>query len=353
MPSNDNYSDIFQKIEKETHLNSLQNNASEYDDLSGVYMFISIDLVNSTIFKTRFTKYWPFVIQAFYDIVKIALGTETYKTRPAGKYYIDKDTFDNEKMKTDGFRIWKLVGDEVLIYHKIVSIGEMLNTIQIMHEVTRGIIDLFIGKAGDYFKEDAHQFAEFQSIAKRHLSAKTTMWTAKCGNEIKLDYPNMFYDSSRYINCSETCLDFLGPDIDAGFRLCKYAEKNKVIVSPGFMALLSVQLERGEEHGLTGVISNAFRIVSYVELEDIWEKRLYPIFMFCPTIDSSKDSISDWRDLFEYDECGTSRLSDYIFRENGSFLSEPYTVKRLEKIYKELGRLDEIKDLKEIGRAHV
>lgn len=343
--STDNYSSIYQTIEKETISNDFQNSTIPQDDLSGIYLFISIDLVNSTIFKTRFTKYWSFVIQSFYDIVKTALGMETYNTRLQNKYYLDRDVYDNQKIKTDGFRIWKLVGDEVLIYHKIVSVGEMLNTTQIMYEVTCGITKLFIGKAEDFFKTDNQSLKEFKNIAKRHLAAKTTMWIAKCGHEINLNFPNMFYDSSQYINFQETCLDFLGPDIDAGFRLCKYAEKNKVIISPGFMALLSVFSDT-KKNGFGIVISSAFRIVSYVELEDIWEKRLYPIFMYCPDVDNSAESLTKWKSLFEYDECSNSRLSDYIFREYDAFLTEEYSVKRLDKIYKELGRFDEIEDLK-------
>ena len=96
--STDNYSSIYQTIEKETISNDFQNSTIPQDDLSGIYLFISIDLVNSTIFKTRFTKYWSFVIQSFYDIVKTALGMETYNTRLQNKYYLDRDVYDNKKI---------------------------------------------------------------------------------------------------------------------------------------------------------------------------------------------------------------------------------------------------------------
>lgn len=184
--------------------------------MSGIYMFISIDLVNSTIFKTRYTQYWPFVIQAFYKIVTMTLGAEnSYRDINSVKYIGTKDKFDSDKMKTGGFKVWKLVGDEVLLYHKIVSVSEILNTVRIMHYITDNIRQLFLTYAKKIFGDDTIKYEEFSRIAKRHLMAKTTIWCADCGAETSVKCPNMFYNASDYMETGGIYLDFLGPDIDA------------------------------------------------------------------------------------------------------------------------------------------
>lgn len=324
--------------------------ASDLQKLSGVYMFISIDLVNSTIFKTRYTEYWSFVIQTFYNIVTTALGAEdAYRGLDVVEYVGTKAKFDSEKMKTGGFKVWKLVGDEVLLYHKIVSISEILNTVRIMYYITENIRELFITHGKKFFKGNDEEFENFERVARRQLMAKTTIWCAKCGTEgPSIEYPNIFYDTSNYMNISENCLDFLGPDIDAGFRLCSYAEKNKVIVSPNLVALLSVQKERKEEIELNGEIENCYRIVSYVELEDIWDKRLYPIFLYCPcNMGTTLEKQTKWEKLFEYDEIASSKLSGLIFSDEKFYEDKKYSYHELDRIYGDLGRNIEIKNLKE------
>lgn len=317
-----------------------------FNEYEGAFVFISIDLVNSTIFKTRYREFWPFVIQAFYNIISSALGAEdSYRSTDDVQYIGEKRDFDNEKMKTGGFKVWKLVGDEVLLYHEIVSIKELLNTIRIMNFVTKNIVELFIRKANEAYKSDMRKFKEFKQIAQRNLAAKTTMWAAQCGNEITIDCPNMFYDASNYMDSTDVTFDFLGPDIDAGFRMCKYAEKNKVIISPNLIALLLTQKDSAENSELWLDIKDHFRIVAYVELEDVWEKRYYPIFMYHPMPNDSEDKIKEWQSLFEYDEKETSNLTEFIFNDSAYFHTEKYCCTQLERIYKELGRSEEINNL--------
>lgn len=357
----------FDAIYKQLEINSINNkdsienrilqNASFLREREGVYLFISIDLVNSTLFKSRYKKYWPFVIKTFYKIVKNAVGPSG-TNRPVGTdgsyqgiepsdqitYLGEKDKYNNEKTKTDGFKIWKLVGDEVLVYHKIVSIREVINTIRIMNYLTKHIVEYFehfCSRDGNGFLEEEKK--EVLQIIKRHLAAKTTMWVAMCGASITLECPNMFYNYSSYCDAGadEEILDFLGPDMDAGFRLCEYAEKNKVIISPNLVAILATHVERDmkEETELKKELEDSFRIVAYVKLEDVWDKRLYPVFMY-------NTEREKWKDLFEYDERQTSRLAHFIFDNSEDFHTEEYTYKKLEKIYKDLGRYDEIEQLK-------
>lgn len=341
------FEDVYNQIQ-----DSVYNDSSPIekmtDDLPGIYVFISIDLVNSTILKTRYTSYWPFVIQSFYEIVTSALGAEfTYRGTSPIRYVGKKEDFENEKMKTGGVKVWKLVGDEVLLYHKIVSVSELLNIIRIMDWVTVNIIDLFVSKGESYFSDNLGYKTEFVRIARQHLAAKTTMWVAQCGKRITLDCPNMYYDASNYMESTSAYLDFLGPDIDAGFRLCKFAEKNKVIISPELIVLLTVQMDATEGTELISEIENNFRIVAYEAMEDIWDERLYPIFMYCSgKKKSGEKEILRWRRMFEYDEKETSKLTKYIFNDALDFAGDEYNYKQLDPIYKALGRSEEITEVK-------
>lgn len=353
MSTDNSFESTFRKVEDVPKEGT--KDISYLKEQEGIYLFISIDLVNSTIFKTRYTKYWPFVIQNFYDIVKATLGTEgMYRDQKLSdkiSYIGKKEDYGLEKIKTGGFKIWKLVGDEVLVYHKIVSVSELINTIRVMDYVTRNIAELFISGSNDCYSDGERD--EFIRIAKRHLAAKTTMWTAMCGEKITLECPNMFYDSSGYVGTSEIILDFLGPDIDAGFRLCNYAEKNKTIVSPNLVALLSTHMEREQrdQSELKNEIEGAFRIVTYVELEDVWEKRLYPVFLYNSNVDST-GNLETWKKLFEYDEQQTSRLGKNIFEESQLQIQE-YSYKKLDKIYRDLGRYEEIEKLKQSFKEQI
>lgn len=96
---------------------------------------------------------------------------------------------------------------------------------------------------------------------------------------------NLVYDSMTYSNedtDSNSQLDFLGPDIDEGFRLCAYAEKRQMIVSPKLVYLLLLAYENNVDN--INVFNLNFRIVNYVAMKGVWENRLYPIIMFANAI---------------------------------------------------------------------
>lgn len=52
----------------------------------------------------------------------------TTDRRPFGNYTFRE--YATEIAKTNGFHLWKLLGDEVLFYHKVTSAEELYATIQ-------------------------------------------------------------------------------------------------------------------------------------------------------------------------------------------------------------------------------
>jgi hypothetical protein len=68
--------------------------------------------------------------------------------------------------------------------------------------------------------------------------------------------------------------DFLGPEIDAGFRISKFALRRRLVVS----AELSCLLFR-ERAAYTG-IEKQLKIVSFQILKGVWTGRHYPIVWY-------------------------------------------------------------------------
>ena len=119
--------------------------------------------------------------------------------------------------------------------------------------------------------------------------------------------------------------DFLGPDMDLGFRVAKFAFHHKVVLSADFAYFLySTKPENCE-------IDDDLKIVSYEILKGVWNDRYYPIVWY----------YHGWGDTdldFFYDDYKKNSIVDRILSGRVDFLTE------LEKVYKEVGKIDEINE---------
>src|SRR6476659_5161432 len=75
----------------------------QYERWSGVYFFLSLDLVNSTAYKANNAD-WKYRIRMFYDEAK--------------DYWRNRSTSFSP-------RVWKYAGDEVLFYAKVESVRQL------------------------------------------------------------------------------------------------------------------------------------------------------------------------------------------------------------------------------------
>lgn len=228
---------------------------------STFYVFFSFDLVNSTLFKTLNPKSWPLVTQKFYEFVEDALGK-----------------------RLSGVRLWKYVGDELLLYRRIGQVEQIRECLPVAYEVlTRTIGEL-------------HRLAP---EARTVLSVKATVWCAKLCELPSSDFhvlqPNA--DAAAYRNIlvrqptsgNGGQLDFLGPEIDAGFRIAKFAPRKRIVISAELAYLLY------RDRAYNDVIEGQVRIVAYEQLRGVWGNRHYPIIWYEP----------DWNAVpssFGYDE---------------------------------------------------
>ena len=331
--------------------------------IEGIYIFVSFDLVNSTLFKSRHMELWPGFISTFYETVAEEFAVGRYRDS-FGKRKLEESPlggYEKEVLLTGGFQLWKLVGDEVLLYHKLVSKEEFYQTILFIDVKRKNLISKTISNyLAKEFSSGRNQHLpdkkveekreEYDRLFRQYIAVKTTAWCGSCASNetgVNLRKPNVIYDQMRLNNeevSPSNRLDFLGPDIDEGFRLCEYSEKNLFILTPKLVYLLYRLFK--DDKDKRSLLDMNFKIVNYVCMKGVWEHRLYPIVMFCQHDPDIDIPIESWKQQFEYDAFEASKLYTNIEKYEEEFLSNPqFSIKNLKKIYNDIVRENEMRDM--------
>lgn len=288
---------------------------SEYD---GVYMFFSFDLVNSTRFKVLYPTKWADVFTFFYK--KISYIMESYI----------KNTM-----------VWKYIGDEVLFYQKLLCESSLYKNLPKVFKVKEETM--------------ANLIKTFPEV-KNKLDIKVTVWISfvtesKYINDNKsniiitgLDRGDMYKLSGQggkeESDNNLSSVDFLGPDIDSGFRIAKYTEKAKIVVGAKLayciyyvITKLGAQVE--DEYKK---LVNSLRIICYKQLKGVWEEQHYPIIWYH----------SYWDDpnlMFSYDEKLTSDVLAEHQNQRKILDVDNFELKYLEKVFTDLDKIDEVQSI--------
>ncbi len=253
MPDNnqnlDSYKKTLQKFTNEEVENKDKNENSKIYD--GVYLFIAYDLVNSTAFKTESKEKWLTINKRFYNLVHSELA-------------------NNIKIST-----WRYLGDEVIFYKKVFATSELFE---------------YTYKAFDVMKTSIKNLEREYEDVKNCLSIKSCLWIADVQYCTKDENNNSAENIISYFE-NNTIVDFLGIDIDTGFRIKNYSHKNIMVIS----ADLAYILNEYHENSLDELLKNNMRIVSYEKLNGVWNDRYYPIIWY----------YNDWENIdkcFYYDD---------------------------------------------------
>lgn len=276
--------------------------------LNGVYLFFSFDLVNSTSFKSNHVSDWQKAFTRFYSLIEAELK----------KIYPD-------------ITLWKYIGDEVLLFLKITDIKQIFDCAPSTYSIIQSVTDIL--------------YREIPN-ARKLLFIKSTLWIAHTNflapKDIetlsgKKSFPKniVFYTGSapEWL-AKQQNIDFLGPDIDLGFRLSKYTQKSKLLISAELAYILN--RKKGDlDHYLRRrhVFKENFKIISLEKLKGIWQDRRYPIMWYSES----------WnKDSYEYDEHLESELVQKIIEGD---LTDSEAVG---KIFDDLGKSDEMDEIIEI-----
>lgn len=218
----------------------------------GIYQFFSFDIRGSTAYKAARID-WPLLVERFYEF-----------------------TWDRLRKDDNQFRFWKHVGDEILAFRQIGTLQDAWDATEHAHRVLGSVIDSLL--------------KEFPNAHRERLSIKAASWVAGC-IEIKsmnTDAVRQQFEESKitdlftkrsYYGVEDEIPDFLGPNIDGGFRIAKNSAPGVVVLSLELAHLLGTYKA---ETPRNVALHEPFRIVGFESLKGIWRERPYPIIWYCP-----------------------------------------------------------------------
>ncbi|MDR2636461.1 MAG: hypothetical protein LBB95_01230 [Mycoplasmataceae bacterium] len=259
---------------------------------AGFYLYLSLDIENSTLYKT-------------YDRDWAELFTNIYKD----VFHIATNTWKDCKL-------WKSLGDELLFYKKVDSKKDLLQSFASINQICV--------KSNTYIKKMS------PNNIKVKLAFKTTLFSGVAVNDLGKDKNKWSYLTLITPNLAdEDRLDFLGPDIDTGFRIAKFSLRNIIVLDAKLSYILSLINPK--------FITNA-KIIQFEILKGIWKNHHYPIIWY----------VNDWKKLassFSYEDKFKNKALKYLEINNDTKFSK---ISELKRIFNELGKNEEINAIKRI-----
>ncbi|NCF28846.1 MAG: hypothetical protein GWP69_15795 [Gammaproteobacteria bacterium] len=170
-------------------------------DESRTLLFMSVDIVNSTAFKES-------ADQVGSGHIWLGLFEEFFRKFPLvlmGKVALCLD----EKARVPEISLWRIAGDEMVFIAKPESDQQTLFLFQALHQTFT------------YYHE---------KLKKEHgLGLKACCWSADFPQRnISVRVPEI---ASRGDGIEEAYVEYLGPDVDLGFRIAKHVHGGEAIVS--------------------------------------------------------------------------------------------------------------------------
>lgn len=276
-------------------------------DRRGVELFFSFDIVNSSAYKTlNFTGWSKVIITLFNKIQQLVAK------------------------KMPGAEMWRILGDEVIFVAPIREKQDFYVYTDCIFEMLNHLVSQL--KTGEFFDsldgdESEKALTKMQSI----ISLKSAAWIAIVGEGlVKLErFDNLL---ERYkLQDGYGIFEFLGNDIDAGFRIKQETQDRRFTISYELAYILSKD---------TDCLRN-IHIITYKRLKGIWQERLYPIIWYH---DPKYVNGMAFEESFYYDEKENSGLVREYFenREAPVLQEEMYT-----DVHKALAKIMEDQKLKE------
>lgn len=173
--------------------------------------------------------------------------------------------------------MWRVLGDEAIFIVKIKGEDELRNIINKIFVIL--ISTIYKIKTGDFFclitrNKDKQRLMKLQNI----LSLKAAAWIAAVSNIGDIDENEIPEENPELENIFEKyqshegyeIYEFLGNDIDAGFRIAKYTLDGKFVISFELAYLIS-QITESVPY---------LHIITYKKLKGVWKDKLYPIIWY-------------------------------------------------------------------------
>lgn len=240
-------------------------------------MFFSVDLSGATAYKASIREYHPFELR---DTIWSEAFSKFYTEFP--KKFFERYVVAKTKAYDDyGLHqpvTWKYIGDEILFYSSVLCQRHLVDHIKRFHET-------LIEYNNDYL-EKHDQF----------LRCKGTSWLVgfPVNNRIILIHENVGEKQQPLPR-----IDFLGPSVDTGFRLTKFASPQKLALSFELAWMLADYYSSNPSDNDSGWMR--FYFDGKYELKGVNNSRPYPVFwldMEYKKKSNGKESLADFEDTW-------------------------------------------------------
>ncbi len=204
-----------------------------------VAMFMSVDISGSTNFKSETQAddnkgpTWVEAFEEFFREVPLIMMGQI-----AAAFIFEEDVPDCS--------VWKVIGDEIIFLAYPTSARQ-----------TQLLTNAFYNTIINY---------DNKIFERWPLRVRGCCWAAQISNRNRqIEIPEMMGSDS-----SQTYVDYLGPDVDAGFRLAGCVGRGQLVISSNLVQLLA-GLEESE-----GI---QFHYVGRKVLKGVYKGRPYPLFL--------------------------------------------------------------------------
>ncbi|MBS6396656.1 MAG: hypothetical protein KH452_05845 [Clostridiales bacterium] len=330
-------------VEKEEE--TLQSIASEIQKLSqkstedkeqtikkDIVLFFSFDVVNSTSYKTINYYGWAQVLNLLF-----------------------KELREEVRNKIKGSEMWRVLGDEAIFIIKIRSEEELREYINKIFKIM--VSTIYKLKKGSFFDLDGNfNLMKLQNI----LSLKTAAWIAVVNDVGDISNTKIFQEDAdnifeRYQSQEGyEIFEFLGNDIDTGFRIATQTQEGRMVLSYELAYLISQKTES----------LSYLHIITYKKLKGVWKDKLYPVIWYHDQkayLEFHKREIQ-LKDSFTFDACDESDLikeyydnrdsskKEKIIRDERMYTETYYALK---KILQDRGLADKVERLQKLIREAI
>ncbi len=262
-----------------------------------VNLFFSFDIVNSTQCKTL-TSRWPTIIKELLEKIRAKVVEEMSAVQPNGLDCI----------------LWRVIGDELVFVTSVYTEQQIVDAVAVIFTVTQEVSRLL--KTGQFYEDLGNQLIpnEERIILRgnNRLSIKAAAWIAAINEKIESPYDSICfcYDAT---SARRDIQEFLGADIDTGFRLKQYTQDRRLVVS---LELAYFMIEARKQNGALArnlgkipEINDVLHILDYVRLKGVWNESLYPVIWYHNEQIYSKvwgldkeGTLAEFNKSFRYDE---------------------------------------------------
>ncbi len=266
--------DIYNEIKEINDKKEKKNKDIKKD----VVLFFSFDVVNSTSYKTVNYYGWAQVLNFLFKELRI-------------------DVFN----EIPGSEMWRVLGDEAIFIIKIRDEERLREYVNKIFKIMATTI--YKLKKGEFFNFDSQfDLMKLQNI----LSLKAAAWIAAVSNIgdisdkniICSDTDNIFERYQSLDGCE--IFEFLGNDIDTGFRIATQTQEGRLVLSFELAYLISQKTES----------LSYLHIVTYKKLKGVWKNKLYPVIWYHDPkayLEFYKREVT-LKDSFSFDACAESDL---------------------------------------------